>query len=137
MIVLVSTKDGQGLRSNDFCWTEPGEYVVIAEPCDGETIDGPCGCMRSFSGLSSLKATTTAKLVDMPGLQLSAFVALVEDSLRKSWPSLKPDELRELATAEAATVRDIGRKLAGAVGRVVERRGNTIQTRVLRKAPHD
>jgi hypothetical protein len=59
MKVFVSTKDGQGIRNNDFSWTNEGELVKFALECDGEKIDGKCGCRRSMSGFDTHKATTT------------------------------------------------------------------------------
>lgn len=49
MKVLVATSKGQGKRSNDFCWTEEGEYASIGFICrkDKENPDGGCGCGRA------------------------------------------------------------------------------------------
>ena len=65
MRVLISTNHGQGLRENDFCHTDDGELVAMTGfECDGVDIDGSCGCRRSFSGLTSHKATTTCMVID-------------------------------------------------------------------------
>ena len=65
MKVLSATFEKQGERSNDFCYCKEGELVYFGTICDGESIDGDCGCKRSMSGMESLKATTTVKVIDM------------------------------------------------------------------------
>lgn len=79
MKVLTAT----GLQSgaDDFCWTVEGEPVRISEPCDRDlavrgTGDGGCGCSRAFSGLSSMKSTTTAVVRDLPLTRDDLFIAL-------------------------------------------------------------
>src|SRR3990172_8245236 len=63
--VLVATAETQGERSNDFCHTVEGELVTWpALECSGESVDGGCGCRRALCGVGSLKATTTAKVVE-------------------------------------------------------------------------
>ena len=61
---LVSTIKTQGERKNDFNHTEPGEILTFPTECDGEAIDGGCGCRRSLSGVITHKATTTFKVVE-------------------------------------------------------------------------
>ena len=67
--VLVSTTQTQGKVEGDFCFVPEGEivgrYGVI---CDAEREDGKggCGCGRSFGGFMTLKATTTAMVVERP-----------------------------------------------------------------------
>lgn len=69
MKVFVSTKETQGQRKSDFCWTTDGELVIFGMVCDkdkrAQTADGGCGCGRSLVGMTSQKATTTFKVVDM------------------------------------------------------------------------
>ena len=50
MKLLVATTKTQGQRKNDFCWVPEDEIVQFAFVCDGEKIDGSCGCRRSMSG---------------------------------------------------------------------------------------
>jgi hypothetical protein len=49
MKLLTATSTGQGMRDDD-----------VNDP------DGGCGCGRGFSGLSSMRATTTALVRDLP-----------------------------------------------------------------------
>ena len=68
MKLLTATSLGQGLRDNDFDWTVEGELVWVGFVCDDDALDpdGGCGCGRGFSGLSSIRATTTALVRDLP-----------------------------------------------------------------------
>jgi hypothetical protein len=68
MKLLTATAYGQGMRDNDFDWTVEGELVWLGFVCDDDLNDpdGGCGCGRGFSGLSSMKATTTALVRDLP-----------------------------------------------------------------------
>jgi hypothetical protein len=67
--VLVSTTQTQGKVEGDFCHVPDGElvgrYGVVchAERADGR---GGCGCGRSFGGFMTLKATTSAMVVERP-----------------------------------------------------------------------
>jgi hypothetical protein len=68
MKVLTATATGQGVRDNDFNWTIEGELVQVGLACASDQLnpDGGCGCGRSFSGLSSHRAGTTAVVRDLP-----------------------------------------------------------------------
>ncbi len=72
MLVLVATNELQGTHSDDYSFTVEGELVtpLAAECASGER----CGCNRGFPGLASGFATTTAMVVDRPGV--------TEDDLR-------------------------------------------------------
>ena len=60
--VFVATKETQGKRDNDFFWSKEGELVLFPFECDGEEIDGGCGCRRCMSGFETHKSTTTFKV---------------------------------------------------------------------------
>jgi hypothetical protein len=62
MELLTATRQGQGERPGDFCFTIDGELVLVGDTCatDEADPDGGCGCGRAFSGMSSRRATTTA-----------------------------------------------------------------------------
>jgi hypothetical protein len=68
MKILVATKASQGTRKSDFNWTDEGELVempcVCSRGCASNPDDDSCGCGRSFGGLLSFKATTTAKVIE-------------------------------------------------------------------------
>ena len=72
MLVLIATNELQGSDPDDYSFTVEGELVtpVATECASGER----CGCNRGFPGLASGFATTTAMIVDRPGV--------TEDDLR-------------------------------------------------------
>lgn len=124
--VLVATAKTQGARENDFSWTLEGELVMFPFECDGETVDGPCGCRRSLLGLDSKKSTTTFMVADLPYLTREMFVSKVADNLMTSWG------FKERHAVSAANVDvDTLLGLAGlfSVGTVLERRGNYLKSR--------
>jgi hypothetical protein len=54
MNALTATKQTQGWRDNDFCWTLEGELVFFPPiECGRGSIDDGCGCRRSMAGLAS------------------------------------------------------------------------------------
>ena len=72
MLVLIATNEQQGSDPADYSFTVEGELVTpLANECAS---GGQCGCNRGFPGLASGFATTTAMVVDRPGV--------TEDDLR-------------------------------------------------------
>jgi hypothetical protein len=67
MRLLTATRERQGERAGDFCYTIEGELVLAGFVCatDENDPDGGCGCGRAFSGMSSMRATTTAMVRDL------------------------------------------------------------------------
>jgi hypothetical protein len=67
MKLLTATREGQGERAGDFCFAVEGELVLVGFVCatDRDNPEGGCGCGRAFSGMSSLRATTTALVRDL------------------------------------------------------------------------
>ena len=129
MKLLTATNRTQGYRANDFDWCIKGELVHIGDVCaaDREDPDGRCGCGRSFAGLNSHQATTTAMIRDVPGFTVADFVEALRSSLdQQGWdPS---DAAREAA----ALCRLAGRFPAGTV---LERRLDRIAVRRYLKVP--
>jgi hypothetical protein len=66
MLVLIATHELQGAAPGDYSHTVDGELVtaVVTECGSSDS----CGCNRGFPGLASAKATTTAMIVDRPGV---------------------------------------------------------------------
>lgn len=125
MKVLVATERGQGSRKNDFAHATPGELVTFASECDGEPVDGACGCRRALGGVESHKATTTFTVEERP-ITLKDLTAALDKSLREGgWV----DEGEDDAWARE-DAREIARIAAAfPVGAVIERRGNNFKTR--------
>jgi len=67
MKLLTATRERQGERDGDFCFAIEGELVLLGFVCatDEADPDGGCGCGRAFSGMSSMRATTTAVVRDL------------------------------------------------------------------------
>ncbi len=66
MLVLIATNEQQGADPKDYSFTVEGELVT---PVANECASGDrCGCARGFPGLASGFATTTAMVVDRPGV---------------------------------------------------------------------
>jgi hypothetical protein len=67
MRLLTATHRGQGDRDGDFCFATGGELVLVPDACarDRNDPDGGCGCGRSFAGMNSHRATTTAMVRDV------------------------------------------------------------------------
>jgi len=95
MKVLTATHATQGQRANDFDWCVDGELVMqptFVCGTDAADPDGGCGCGRSWAGLNSHRATTTAVVADLP-LSLADYVEAVRSSLEAGgwWPGYVDD----------------------------------------------
>ncbi|HEY2225817.1 DUF7715 family protein [Actinomycetospora sp.] len=124
MKVLVATGQTQGTRRNDYHWAVESELVRIGEVCrkDRDDPDGGCGCGRGFAGLNSHRATTTARVADVP-LTPDDYVEALRSSLhQQGWdPSHARDEAEDLA--------DLA--VHWPVGTVLERRLDLLSRRTL------
>jgi hypothetical protein len=67
MKLLTATRERQGDEDGDFCFAIEGELVLLGLVCATDQRDpgGGCGCGRAFSGMSSMRATTTALVRDL------------------------------------------------------------------------
>jgi len=127
MKVLVATKDGQGVRKNDFCWVPEGEILHFGFECDSDRddIDGYCGCRRGMVGLDCAKATTTMKVADLPVKRREVFDRLVKH-YKEGW-KMKVKAAKETARDE---LKDLSKIVASFPrGVVLEKRGDKFQTR--------
>jgi len=132
MRVLVSTHETQGYRKNDFCWANDGELVNFHFECDGETVDGHCGCHRSLSGLESHKATTTVKVVEME-ITLRELAERIRASLKAAgWLEYSNEqEIIAWVNQDAGELTKVAKYFP--VGTVLEKRGGSFQNRVIKK----
>lgn len=122
MKVLVSTNRTQGQRTNDFCFVPEGELVMFGFECDGETVDGPCGCHRSMVGIHTRKGTTTMT-VTKSEMTIKGLSDLIFDSLVSAgW-----GELRDVADQDATILANTAEYFP--TGAVVEKRGNRFRVR--------
>jgi hypothetical protein len=90
MRVLIATNEHQGLAPDDYSWTVEGELVSgVATEC---SVGDRCGCSRGFVGLASSRATTTAMIVERPGIERDDLRDAVHESLRRGgWIELIED----------------------------------------------
>ncbi len=121
--IFVATSETQGRRKNDFCFTDADELVRFTSECDGESIDGRCGCRRSLVGMNSLKATTTFRVVQVP-IDEDNLVARLQNYYAKSgFVDLPESEIRieaqELIRLASAFVP----------GTILEKRGDQVVAR--------
>jgi hypothetical protein len=125
MKLLTATTTGQGARENDFDWTVEGELVWLGFVCatDLKDPDGGCGCGRSFSGLSSHRATTTAQVRDLPLSVDDVIAALAGYYESAGYGAFPPSELAEEVDDVLAIVA------AWDEGAIIERRLDELQQR--------
>ena len=104
MNVLVATALSQGAREDDYHWCVEGELVTIDEPCarDRKFPENACGCSRGFAGLSSHRATTTARIAEIPGFTVGDYIAALESGLEaQGWD---PADAEKIAVAQLELV---------------------------------
>ena len=125
MRYLASTKSTQGQRKNDFCFVPEGELLKYGSECDGENIDGKCGCRRSMVGMICSKSTTTMKVIDLDISEIEMLEKLAASTQRAGFPVTENDKGFLLAE-----LKDISR-IADyfPVGTILEKRGNQFQVR--------
>jgi hypothetical protein len=124
MRVLVATAETQGEQGGDFHHAVEGELVRIDPPCASDRCDpdGRCGCGRSFAGLNSARATTTARVADLPLSRDDVVEALGSSLAQQGWcPGDAADEADELlaAVADVPVGTVYGRRLSKLVARRV------------------
>jgi hypothetical protein len=128
MKVIVATSRTQGIRPDDFCWTEDGELVRFRHLiCDTDLMypDDGCGCGRAWSGLHSQRAGTTAEVVERALTRQDVVTALASYLYQSGWTSEElPDDSREDIYAEVDELLALARFYP--VGTVLGRRLDTI-----------
>ncbi len=136
MKILVATKETQKQRSNDFCFADEGEAVCFGSECDGEAVDGKCGCRRAMIGVLSGKPTTTMKVVDRDNYTVDMLKDAIHASLSsRGWIKEGDGDEEWAKDFVHSQVEDLVR-IGGAfkVGDIVEKRGNGFRQRIPPKA---
>ena len=133
MKLFVATQLTQGQRRNDYAnpGIKAGEILTSnLFECDGEQVDGRCGCRRAFKGLESNFAITTAlvKDIDMSEEELHALVRKNLDE--GGWLKLGEKDENESWIAEELKIVMVEPSYFE-VGTVVERRGKNLRERFL------
>ena len=120
MKLLTATRERQGERDGDFCFAVEGELVLQGFVCATDQADPGCGCGcgRAFSGMSSMRATTTALVRDLD-VSLADVRLAVEGyyvAAGMGPGAIGGDDFEELAAATVEEMVDIAPWLpAGAV----------------------
>lgn len=128
MKLLTATSRTQGQRDNDFTFCVEGELVIVALmvcETDRQDPDGGCGCGRSFGGLNSGKATTTALVSDLDFTRGDAALAIRSALEQSNFISLMDPEDLDDVIADTLELAD-----GFPVGTVVEQRLGDIRARV-------
>lgn len=82
MKVLVATAKTQDEDASDFNRCVEGELVWVPTPCDRYRAgDHSCGCGHAFGGVASEQLTTTAKIADVPGIDLKTYRRIIRARL--------------------------------------------------------
>jgi hypothetical protein len=112
MKILTATSQTQGQRASDFHWCTEGEVVTpVRVICDRDRElgpDGGCGCARSFAGLNSHKATTTAMVRDIDGYTLEDLAEAVRSYREQAGWNHDQAEAEAAQIAETAAGYDAG-----------------------------
>ena len=128
MKILVATKATQGKRTSDFSFAIEGELVMIPTmECDGEAVDGHCGCRRAMAGLESHSATTTVKVVERDLTPRQLELTIRKGWQQSGWANLMGVKIEGYARAEAQELIRVAQamKLHGVYGR----RGGSMEFR--------
>ena len=129
MKLLTATNETQGQRTNDFMWCAEGEIVKSGTECDGEEIDGQCGCRRSMVGVQYNKATTTMKVI-----QVEMTREELTDVLRDNYKEAGWYDLMGAKSAEEHIGEEVKELILMTdrfpIGCIVEKRGNELQMRI-------
>jgi hypothetical protein len=156
MRLLTATAETQGKRPDDFHWCVQGELVWVQEADDVGSADRPAdrsvvgdhvgreapqgradvgqdrfdasGIARSWIGLSSHRATTTARVSDLPLSPADVRLALLGYLESSGFAGLlQPWELERVLDDESALLLRRGARYPA--GTIVERRGPYMRAR--------
>lgn len=123
--ILVSTKNTQGWRKNDFCFVPEEQPVWLGFVCDRDknNPDGSCGCSRSMVGVENLKGTTTFVVAPFNG-SIMAFDRIIGAAIEKSLERPLKESDDDMVSQESSLVIHIASKHD--IGTVLERRGDRV-----------
>ena len=125
MKILVSTNKYQGMRENDFCHTTEGEILIFGMECDGEKIDGSCGCRRSMIGIETRKATTTMMVAEVDCDLAELYTNYL---VHAGWAKAADDDfVKHVVPGMVSDVKNIADYFPA--GTVLEKRGNIFKVR--------
>jgi hypothetical protein len=86
-----------------------------------------CGCGRGFAGVASHRATTTAKVIDLPELNLAGYESAIAKSLADGgWPPAAAQGIAQ-AMSEMAAEWEVGTVLERDIWLLTARRGGAVE----------
>ena len=94
MRVLCCTSKTQGDEPNDFCWTSADELATLGFVCCNAD---DCGCNRSFIGVNTRKATTSAIVAEFDGTW-SEYLQALRQSQMDAYPGSYLEDVDFIAT---------------------------------------
>lgn len=124
MKLLVATKETQGARANDFHGANENEIVVFSFECDGETVDGSCGCRRAMTGVNSSGGTTTFKVVESDWTSEKLKNVFFQ---RYKKIGMEIEEAEEMSEESSLDLIEVANQFS--IGQIIERRGYDFQVR--------
>lgn len=131
MRVIVATEASQGEKPGDYCHTLEGELVALPWM---DCPEAACGCGRGFRGLSSHRATTTARVVNRPELTPGTYRQILLDDAVSNGFGPVDDELLALIDDEVRWLRHVADELP--LGSIIERRRGLTRVRRMGLALH-
>lgn len=132
MLVFEATDQLQGQRPTDYHHAWTGELVYLTfQECKSPT----CGCTRSFAGLDSHRATTTARVVERPDLTIETLSQLLATSLHDGGWLDSADPGAELVSWLATEIVELANRYGwGGPGAVIERERDDVAHRANMRA---
>ena len=129
MKLFVSTREGQGLRDNDFNFCNDEELLVYCSKCDRDNKfpygDGFCGCYRCMVGIDTMQGTTTFTVINY-SISFEDFVSKITNYYKKILSKEDIDDSKYLEYCKYI-IEDASKF---EIGEILERRGiNGIQIR--------
>jgi hypothetical protein len=127
--LFISTLETQGTRKNDFSHTFGGEILRFHFECDGETVDGKCGCRRSLTGVESSKSTTTMMAVDSDLTEGQLMYEILNSLIKSGWYKKDDVEGEKAARQQAKELIRIAAAFPNSA--IIEKRGAKFAMRKL------
>ncbi len=129
MKILIGTKETQGKRKNDFSFTNDREILRFGFECDGERVDGRCGCKRSMVGVVTHKATTTIRVEDVELNEDQLSDILFQSMKDAGWITEKNESSEKLIKEQIEDIKNVANSFPA--GAVIERRGRAFAMRTM------
>jgi len=123
--VLVSTKQTQGQKPDDFSYAREGDIVCFGEVCARG--GHGCGCERSMVGIKNRKSTTTMRVAEF-NLTRADWIETAAASEHKAWYSVKSlDVCRREMAKQSATIESALADVPA--GTIIEYRNGVLSVR--------